>query len=260
VVYGLVGLKTTPRPRLGGAARRVGYPPLHAHRDWELQPSPHGVRRPGLLSATATSARPTQLFNYAHRLSRSKHWRKLLVAPVGLRNNILELIERGVGQPDGRINHEDDTAWSTPDHRRAVQGLAGSAPRSTHRSQGSAAWSGVPGQSEHIRVRSLVGPLPEHISIYRFGKQRPWFSALLTSLRRTEPRNLRRDGSRCWFRSRTHLQGGWQRSSTATWPTTPWPGPLGPDGSWARVPQTPGSTARRVDGARHPTNRGRARW
>src|SRR5207253_1698343 len=104
VVYGLVGLKTHTKTALvvrdeDGAVRRychVGtgnYNPRTARLYEDI----------GLLSADPDlGADLTELFNYLTGYSRQVEYRKLLVAPVNLRERMLELIA-GQAHADGRI-------------------------------------------------------------------------------------------------------------------------------------------------------------
>jgi polyphosphate kinase len=102
--------------------------------------------------------------------NRADSYKRLLVAPATLRNRIVERIREEAGNGvDGRIlfklNHLIDPdvidelyAASQQGCRidLIVRGICGLR-------------AGVPGLSENIRVRSLVGRYLEHSRIYRFG-------------------------------------------------------------------------------------------
>ncbi len=112
----------------------------------------------------------SDLFNALTGYSRSSTYRRLLVAPATLRPRIVERIrEEGARGTSGRIlfklNHIIDPeiidelyAASQKGCRidLIVRGICGIR-------------AGVPGMSENIRVRSIVGKYLEHSRIYRFG-------------------------------------------------------------------------------------------
>ena len=121
----------------------------------------------------------TSLFNYMTGRSRQREYKKLLVAPVGMKKRFLELIEREIqlskpGRP-GRIvakmNQLEDRGVMDALYRASqagvqidliVRGFCCLRP-------------GVPGLSENIRVRSLLGRFLEHSRIFWFqgGKSDP---------------------------------------------------------------------------------------
>jgi polyphosphate kinase len=113
-----------------------------------------------------------ELFNFLTAYSRQHTYRKLLVAPVTLRARLLELIEREVGRQresgDGHIifkmNALVDKTMIDALYRASqagvqvdliVRGMCSLRP-------------GVPGLSERITVRSIIGPFLEHHRIYYF--------------------------------------------------------------------------------------------
>jgi polyphosphate kinase len=172
VVYGLVGLKTHSKTALVvrdevDRIRRychVGtgnYNPKTARLYEDL----------GLLSADeALGADLSDLFNYLTGYSRQAKYRKLLVAPGSLRPAMVDLIheQRDAGT-DGHIvmkmNALVDTAIVDELYGASqagvrieliVRGICCLRP-------------GVPGLSEHITVRSIVGRYLEHSRIYGFG-------------------------------------------------------------------------------------------
>lgn len=114
----------------------------------------------------------SELFNSLTGYSRQRHYRKLLVAPVCLRERMLELINRearwqqehGNGRLIFKMNALVDTQIIKALYRAAqvgvqidliVRGICRLKP-------------GVPGLSETIRVRSIIGPFLEHSRIYYF--------------------------------------------------------------------------------------------
>jgi polyphosphate kinase len=175
VVYGLIGLKT------------------HAKIALVVRREEHGLRRYVHLSTgnyNATTAKiyedlglftcqpeigadASALFNSLTGYSRQNIYRKLLVAPVGLRRGIVERIEReihcqqehGNGHLIFKMNALTDPEIVRLLYRASqagvsidliVRGMCSLRP-------------GLPGISDTIRVRSLVGRFLEHSRVYYFG-------------------------------------------------------------------------------------------
>jgi polyphosphate kinase len=111
-----------------------------------------------------------QLFNHLTGYSRSDDYRNLLVAPRDLRRQLVDLIEHEASfGPEGHITLKcnsiaDDEMIETLYRASAagtridlvVRGIC-------------CLRAGVPGLSENIRVRSILGRYLEHSRIYRFG-------------------------------------------------------------------------------------------
>jgi polyphosphate kinase len=177
VVYGLVGLKTHCKTALvirqeGGQLRRychVGtgnYHPKTARTYEDF----------GLLTADPdVCADLTDLFNVLTGYSRQTGYRRLLVAPHGVRSGILERIDREVanvraghaGLVQIKVNSIVDEELVDALYRASqdgvdidliVRGICTLRP-------------GVPGLSERIRVRSIVGRFLEHSRVLRFGNR-----------------------------------------------------------------------------------------
>lgn len=170
VVYGVVGFKTHAKAtlvvrRTNGGIRRY----CHVGTGNYNSQTARLYEDIGLLSADAELGEDlTDLFNYLTGYSEQRNYRRLLIAPVNLRSSIVSLI-RGQANPDGRIvikcNHlvdpevidalyEASSAGAVID--LIVRSSCGVRP-------------GVPGMSERIRVRSIVGRYLEHSRIYHFG-------------------------------------------------------------------------------------------
>ncbi|HZT58275.1 MAG TPA: polyphosphate kinase 1 [Pyrinomonadaceae bacterium] len=174
VVYGIVGLKTHCKVAL--VVRREGeglrsyvhvatgnYNPVTSNFYTDL----------GLLTANEEiGADATDLFNFLTGFSRQKEYRQLFVAPSNMREKMLALIRREAeharaGRPARiavKINRLADTQIieALYDASRAgvpvdliVRGICMLRP-------------GVEGQSENIRVRSVVGRFLEHSRVYYF--------------------------------------------------------------------------------------------
>jgi polyphosphate kinase len=175
VVYGLVGLKTHCKIAMvirqeGGQLRRYchigtgNYHPKTARIYEDF----------GLLTADSdVGADLTDLFNVLTGYSRQTGYRRLLVAPHGVRSGIIERIEREIahaesgspGQIQIKVNSIVDEETVDALYRASqagvevdlvVRGICTLRP-------------GVPGLSERIRVRSIVGRFLEHSRVFYFG-------------------------------------------------------------------------------------------
>ena len=171
VVHGVVGLKThakislVVRREAGGVRRyaHVGtgnYNPVTAKLYEDI----------GLLTADPEiGADLTDLFNLLTGYSRQRDYRRLLVAPHYLRPELIELI-RGQARPDGRIVLKMN-ALVDPDMIDALYEASGAGAEIDLIVRSICCLRpGVPGLSERIRVRSLVGRYLEHSRIFRFGE------------------------------------------------------------------------------------------
>jgi polyphosphate kinase len=174
VVYGLVGLKTHCKTLLivrreGGLLRRY----VHIGTgNYNTQTSRSYVDL-GLLTCRAEIGHDvSDLFNILTGLSRQHAFRRLVVAPTGLRDRFLQLVEReaahaAAGRTSGivlKMNALIDQACVDALYRASqagvevdliVRGACTLVP-------------GVEGLSERIRVRSIVGEFLEHSRIWRF--------------------------------------------------------------------------------------------
>ncbi|HMQ31637.1 MAG TPA: polyphosphate kinase 1 [Chloroflexaceae bacterium] len=174
VVYGLVGLKVHAKLALVVRQEQEGIR-CYAHLGTGNYNA--GTARVytdiGLLTCDEDiTADVVELFNTLTAYGRRDGYRKLLIAPVIMRRRLLELIEREIGRQqaagDGRLifkmNALVDLEMIDALYRAAqagvridliVRGMCGLRP-------------GVPGLSETIHVRSIVGPFLEHHRIYYF--------------------------------------------------------------------------------------------
>jgi polyphosphate kinase len=175
VVYGLVGLKTHCKIAMvvrheSGQLRRYchigtgNYHPKTARVYEDF----------GLLSADPEVAGDlTDLFNVLTGYSRQTAYTRLLVAPHGIRSGIIERIEREAAHVEAgrpglvqiKVNSivDEDTidalyraGQAGVDVDLIVRGICTLRP-------------GVPGLSERIRVRSVLGRFLEHSRVFRFG-------------------------------------------------------------------------------------------
>jgi polyphosphate kinase len=176
-VYGMLGLKThckmalVVREEPDGSLRRFchigtgNYHPKTARLYEDF----------GLLTADRTVGEDvTGLFNHLTGYSRQTDYRRLLVAPAGVRSGLIERIDAqiavaGSGEPalvQMKCNALIDEAIIDALYRASragvrvelwIRGICTLRP-------------GVPGLSELIRVRSVVGRFLEHSRIYAFGQ------------------------------------------------------------------------------------------
>ena len=171
VTYGVVGLKT------------------HSKTALVVRQEPDGIRRYchigtgnynsktarlyediGLLTADAEiGADLTDLFNFLTGYSRQRRYRKTVVAPLTLRDRVVELIRAEAARgPEGRIvmkmNGLDDKAVIDALYEASQAGT----PVDLVVRAMCCLRPGVPDLSETIRVRSVVGRFLEHSRIFYF--------------------------------------------------------------------------------------------
>ncbi len=172
VVYGLMGLKTHSKTSLvvrqeGDGIRRY----CHIGTGNYNSSTARVYEDIGLLTASPdVGADLTDLFNYLTGYSRWIEYRRLLVAPTVLRPCMLALIQREAERGDaGRIiwklNNLVDPGIIDALYRASQAGVQiDLVVRAI-----CCLRPGVPGLSDHIRVRSIVGRWLEHSRIYYFG-------------------------------------------------------------------------------------------
>ena len=198
VVYGLVGLKTHSKVALvvrreGSGLRRYlhlgtgNYNPKTARLYTDL----------GLLTCrTELGADATDLFNYLTGLSRQEGFRRLLVAPTTLRPRIRDLIVREtdharVGRPArivAKVNALVDPEMIELLYEASQAGVEVDCivrgACSLH--------PGLPGTSERIRVRSIIGEFLEHSRILGFanGGRQEWYTGSADLMERNLDRRV----------------------------------------------------------------------
>ena len=175
VTYGLVGLKTHTKTALvvrdeGNGVRSY----CHIGTGNYNAKTAKLYEDLGLLTADPViGADLAQLFNYLTGYGRNVQYRRLLVAPHPLRTRLLELIDGEIAAAEavpgsGRIIMKMNSLVDPVSIDRLyaasqagveidliIRGICCLRP-------------GVPGLSEHIRVRSLIGRYLEHSRIFRF--------------------------------------------------------------------------------------------
>ncbi len=183
VVYGLVGLKTHSKTALvvrreGSGLRRY----VHIGTGNYNQRTARLYVDLGLLSCRAElGADVTDLFNILTGLSRQRQFRRLLVAPHSLRARFLDLVEREIGHAAAgrparivlKLNAIVDVAVIEALYKASIAGvdieliIRGAC----------SIQPGLPGISDRIRVRSIIGEFLEHSRIWSFehGGEREWY-------------------------------------------------------------------------------------
>jgi polyphosphate kinase len=174
VVYGLIGLKTHCKTLLivrreGGALRRY----VHIGTGNYNTRTSRSYVDLGLLSCRVElGADVSDLFNTLTGLSRQRTFQRLIVAPGGLRERFLQLVDReaghaAAGRPSAiilKMNALIDRACVEALYRASsagvdidliIRGACTLVP-------------GVAGLSDRVRVRSIVGEFLEHSRIWRF--------------------------------------------------------------------------------------------
>ena len=174
VVYGHIGLKTHCKTTLiirkeGETLARY----MHvATGNYNPETSPFYTDLSLLTDDEAIGEDATELFNYLTAYARRAPLKKLIVAPISLRERMLEMINREAeharaGRPAVIIakmngSRTPKSAGRLYDASNAgvsidliIRGICTLRP-------------GVPGLSENIRVRSVVGRLLEHSRVYYF--------------------------------------------------------------------------------------------
>jgi len=235
VVYGLLGLKTHAKVTL--VVRREGghiqhY--LHVGTGNYNPNTARGYEDVSLLSADSDlGADVTELFNLLTGYSRQSRYRKLLVAPTNLRTGITQLIEREAvvgGRIIIKVNNLIDqeiidalyaASQSGAQVDLLVRSMCSLRP-------------GVPGLSERIRVRSIVGQFLEHSRTFMFGNGgRPEYYLGSSDLM---PRNLDRRVEAVVPVSDSRLRHRLQQILDISLADDVLAWELGPDGAWRKVP------------------------
>lgn len=175
VVYGMVGLKThcklclVIRDDPDGLLRRYchigtgNYNPKTARMYEDM----------GLLTSNPVIADDVaRLFNHLSGITQERNYRRLLVAPHGIRSGLIQQIEREIanhraGLSSGiriKVNSIVDEAVTDALYRASLAGV----PVDVLVRGICTIRPGVPGLSENIRVRSILGRFLEHSRIFWF--------------------------------------------------------------------------------------------
>ena len=239
VVYGLLGLKTHAKVTL--VVRREGGHIQHYLHVGTGNYNPNTARAyedVSLLSADADlGSDVTELFNLLTGYSRQSKYRKLLVAPTNLRAGITQLIERE-GVVGGRIIIKVNNLID-PDTIDALYAASqGGAQIDLLIRSMCSLRPGVPGLSERIRVRSIVGHFLEHSRIFSFGNggQTEYYLGSSDLM----PRNLDRRVEAVVPVTDPKLRGRLSEILEISLADDVLAWELGPDGMWQRVPTVRG--------------------
>ena len=250
VVYGLVGLKTHAKCVLvvrqeDELLRRY----LHVGTGNYNPSTARTYEDVGLLTADPELAADLQvLFNHLTGYSRNVTYRKLVDAPERLRGKVLELIENEAAHgADGRIAMKMN-AVVDPEMIDALYFASLAGVRVDLQARGICCLRpGVPGMSENIRVRSVLGRYLEHSRILHFANgDGPGAPCWYISSADLMPRNLDRR-----VEIMTPIEDPAQRDVLAGILESAW-GPdvpswsLGPDGSWTAMPGRASASSQRL--------------
>ena len=246
VVYGLVGLKTHTKTTLvvreeESVIRRYAHIGTGNYNDATARI----YEDVGLFTTDDDiGADLSDLFNFLTGYSAQSRYRKLLVAPVELRQRILALIEREASRPDGQIVMKMN-ALVDAEMIEALYRASESGTRVELIVRGICCLRpGVEGMSSNITVRSIVGRYLEHSRIYRFGADQPLYYMGSADLM---PRNLDRRVEALTPVEDPTLQARLDEMLDVLREDDELAWELKPDGSWVKVPTVKGiETHRRL--------------
>jgi polyphosphate kinase len=243
VVYGLVGLKTHSKCALvvrqeSDGIRRY----LHLGTGNYNAKTAAAYEDLGLLTCDeALGADLTELFNYLTGYSRQTTYRKLLVAPLSMRDSVIERIRREAAAPQGtgRIIMKMNSL-SDPDVIDALYEASAGGVRIDLIVRGICCLrAGVAGLSDHI-----VGGFLEHSRIYHFANG-PGGPEVLLGSADMMPRNLDRRVEVLFPVCAPDLVERLERILTVDLADDTEAWELQPDGTWTRVDTTRGISAQR---------------
>ena len=245
VAYGVVGLKTHAKVclvvrREEGGVRRYA----HVGTGNYNSDTARLYEDLGLLTADQQiGGDVADLFNLLTGYSRQRGYGRLLVAPIALRERVVEMIRQQAARgSEGRIVlkmnslvdpatidalYEASAAGARID--LAVRGICCLRP-------------GVPGLSDSIRVRSIVGRFLEHSRVYRFGEPDDGARYFIGSAD-LMPRNLDRRVEAAVPVDDPDLRARLDEILQVTFADDVLSWELRPDGGWAKVPTVNGLDA-----------------
>jgi polyphosphate kinase len=245
VVYGVVGLKTHAKVCL--VVRREGD---QLRRYAHIGTGNYNSRTAsiyedvGLLTSDqALCSDVADLFNLLTGYSRQPSYRKLLVAPRTLRAGIMEMIQR---EADAGAEGEIVLKMNSLGDQEVIEALYDASRNGTRIDLAvrgvCCLLPGVPGVSEGIRVRSIVGRFLEHSRIFRFGtpeRGRHYFIGSADIM----PRNLDHRVEAVVPVQRPDLQTRLDEILDAVFDDDVLGWELEQDGAWHKVPERKGLNA-----------------
>ncbi len=174
VVYGMIGLKTHCKLSLVVRQERRGLRRYCHIGTGNYNPKTARLYEDmGLLTSNpVTTEDVAKLFNHLSGMTNEKHYRRLLVSPHGIRQGLLQRIDQEIanhanGLPAGikiKVNSLLDEEAIDAFYRASQAGV----PIDLWVRGICAIRPGVPGLSDNIRVRSILGRFLEHSRMYWF--------------------------------------------------------------------------------------------
>ncbi|HEX7100882.1 MAG TPA: polyphosphate kinase 1 [Acidimicrobiia bacterium] len=244
VMYGVVGLKTHSKVALvvrdeDGVIRRYAHIGTGNYNDTTARI----YEDLGLFTCkNEVGADLSDLFNFLTGYSRQTRYRALSVSPGGIRRRMLELIEAEAAQKDGHITMKMN-ALVDAEMIDALYAASQAGTRIDLIVRGICCLRpGVPGLSENVTVRSIVGRYLEHSRIYRFGargRTRTYYIGSADLM----PRNLDRRVEVLAPVTDTASQFRLDEILDVLLADDALAWELRPDGTWVRVPEIHGINA-----------------
>jgi len=242
VVYGLVGLKTHAKIILVVRQESDGIRRYCHVGTGNYNPKTATIYEDiGVLSADPElGADLTELFNHLTGYSRPGQYRRLLVAPTHLREELRKLI-RSQARPGGEITMKVN-ALVDSDMIDELYAASTAGARIDLVVRGMCCLrAGVPGLSENITVRSIVGRYLEHSRIFRFGPIGDDDTEYVIGSADLMPRNLDRRVESMLRVADRRLRARLDEilAINLAYDELAWA--LDPDGTWRKVPTVDGS-------------------
>jgi polyphosphate kinase len=245
VVYGVVGLKTHAKTclvvrREGSGIRRYA----HIGTGNYNSDTARIYEDLGLLTADQQLGNDVaDLFNLLTGYSRQRGYGRLLVAPIALRERIVEMIrQQSALGSDGRIVLKLNSLVDPQTIDALYEASSGGVGIDLAIRGICCLRPGVSGLSETIRVRSIVGRFLEHSRIYRFGDPRGDARYFISSAD-LMPRNLDRRVEAAVPVDDPDLRARLDEILQVTFADDVLSWELRPDGGWSKIPTVNGLDA-----------------